>query len=71
MIFVGFQDEDHNLWSINVYCIIKQGETWNRRKVPFEMNGANLKFHPTNPDAILVGLETILYKCSTHTNCYF
>lgn len=36
-----------------IYVTLDKGETWNRREVPFEMNGANLKFHPTNPEAIL------------------
>ena len=36
-----------------IYVTKDKGASWKRKNVPFEMNGANLKFHATNADAIL------------------
>ena len=44
---IGYAD------SSEIYVTYDKGAKWERRQVPFEMNGANLKFHQKNPDAIL------------------
>lgn len=44
---IGYSDTS------NIYITLDKGENWKRYDVPFELNGANVKFHPTNPDAML------------------
>ena len=39
--------------SSEIYVTKDKGANWKRKTVPFELNGANLKFHSTNADAIL------------------
>lgn len=36
-----------------IYVTFDKGANWERREVPFEMNGANLKFHQKNAESIL------------------
>lgn len=39
--------------SATIYVTKDKGGTWKRIEVPFELSGAQMKFHPTNADMIL------------------
>lgn len=42
----------------NIVITKDKGANWKRIDVPFEINGAEIKFHPTNADMVLATDQT-------------